>query len=480
MLTTLALTRAVKSRALELGFDAVATGRARPPAHGEAFVRWLEAGHAGTMGYLARSRDDRLDPARLLPGVRSVVAVALAYAREDDGEDWRSVARYARGRDYHAVMRPRLHALRDFLREAGPPGTESRAAVDTSAVLERDAAAAAGLGWIGKNTNLITPALGSYFFIGCVLTTAELAADEAVPDRCGTCTACLEACPTGAFTGPWSLDARRCLAYLTIEHRGDIDETLRPAVRDWVFGCDVCQEVCPWNRKAPPARDPALAPAAPLGPLADLLELDPAAFRDRFRSTAVSRATRGGLLRNAALVLGNRGDGAAVPALRRALEDADDTVRQAAAWALGRLEPPASAPSSGARPRATMGAMQVRRLDHFGVDVVDLDRAERFYTEVLGMTVRMRLPDQVLLAYGDGSCALFLRPDRPPGSLEQIANPLGKSHHAFEVSYEDLLGARALFAERNVPHHAPIDWGDHDCLYFLDPDGNLLELVGYR
>jgi len=213
--------------------------------------------------------------------------------------------------------------------------------VDTSAVLERDLAARAGLGWVGKNTNLLHPELGSYFFIGIVLTTAVLEVDEALPDRCGTCEACLVACPTSAFPAPYVLDARRCISYLTIEHRGDIAPELRAAIGDHLFGCDVCQEVCPWNRKAPEARDSALVPQGRFGAVEEILDLDVAEFRARFRKTAVTHARRSGLLRNAALVLGNRRAEASRPALTRALGDADEHVRRAAAWALERLDDPA-------------------------------------------------------------------------------------------------------------------------------------------
>ncbi|HEV8640471.1 MAG TPA: tRNA epoxyqueuosine(34) reductase QueG [Methylomirabilota bacterium] len=336
-----ALTQAVTARARELGFDRVAVGPAAPPEHAAAFDRWLDAGHAGTMDYLARTRAERVDPSRLLPGARSIVAVALNYnpAPGSATDDWRPVARYARGRDYHDVIRPRLRALAAFIDEAAGPGIRSRVAVDTSAVLERDLAAQAGLGWIGKNTNLLSPELGSYFFIGIVLTTATLDAEARQPDRCGACTACLDACPTRAFVAPYVLDASRCISYLTIEHRGDIAPELAPAVGDWVFGCDVCQEVCPWNRKAPPTREPALAASAPLGPLEALLALDDDAFRARFRGSAISRAKRRGLVRNAAVALGNRRASEARPALRRLLDDDDPVARRAAAWALERIEP---------------------------------------------------------------------------------------------------------------------------------------------
>ena len=333
-----ALHATTTARALELGFDRVAIGPAGRAEHAAAFEAWLEAGHAGTMDYLARTREDRADPERLLPGCRSVVAVAMVYARRaDDGAAWAPVARYARGRDYHDVMRPRLHQLARAIESAAGTGTRTRVAVDTSAVLERDLAARAGLGFVGKNTNLLAPALGSHFFIGIVLTSAEMAHDSVLPDRCGSCTACLDACPTQAFVAPYVLDARRCISYLTIEHRGDVDEALRPALADWLFGCDVCQDVCPWNRKAAEAREPALAPADALPSPEAFLALDEREFRARFRATPLWRARREGLARNAALFLGARGVTSARPALTRALDDVSARVREAAAWALSRL-----------------------------------------------------------------------------------------------------------------------------------------------
>jgi epoxyqueuosine reductase len=336
-LAAAAVTRAVKARALALGFDGVAAGPVTSPLHGAAFERWLAAGYAGEMDYLPRGRDARLDPSRLLPGVRSVVAVALSYGPHDDAPTWQPVAAYARGRDYHDVMRPRLAALAEDIRRLGGPETRTRACVDTSAVLERDLAAQVGLGWVGKNTNLLDQRLGSYFFIGIVLTTTALAGGESVADRCGSCTACLDACPTSAFTGPYVLDARRCISYLTIEHRGAIAVELRPALGEWAFGCDVCQTVCPWNRRAAAATEPELSPSGELEPLASLLELDEAAFRARFRGSAITRAKRRGFLRNVAVALGNQRDVSAVPALRRAADHAEPLVRDAARWALRRI-----------------------------------------------------------------------------------------------------------------------------------------------
>jgi epoxyqueuosine reductase len=229
-------------------------------------------------------------------------------------------------------------ALGERIRERAGPAIRCRACVDTSAVLERDLAAQAGLGWIGKNTNLLDQGLGSFFFIGIVLTTAVLSADGQAADRCGSCTACLDACPTSAFVAPYVLDARRCISYLTIEHRGPIPEQMRPAIGDWAFGCDDCQTVCPWNRRGPAASEPELAPRGDLAPLDALLRLDEAAFRARFRGSAITRAKRRGLLRNVAIVLGNRRDSSAAPALRQAANDPDPLVSEAARWALTRID----------------------------------------------------------------------------------------------------------------------------------------------
>lgn len=308
-LAAAALTREVKAHALELGFDRVAVGPAARPAHGEAFERWLTAGYAGEMDYLARGREARLDPAVLLPGVRSVVAVALVYQSDAaaEGRGWKPIARYARGRDYHDVIRPRLVALGERIRELAGPAIRCRACVDTSAVLERDLAAQAGLGWIGKNTNLLDQGLGSFFFIGIVLTTAVLSADGQAADRCGSCTACLDACPTSAFVAPYVLDARRCISYLTIEHRGDLPPTMHGAIGSHVYGCDVCQEVCPWNAVAPRSADPRWQPR----PAWDGVDITTLAARNSdelagaLRGSAMQRAKVQGLRRNIEIALAN-------------------------------------------------------------------------------------------------------------------------------------------------------------------------------
>jgi epoxyqueuosine reductase len=248
------------------------------------------------------------------------------------------VARYARGDDYHDLLRSRLNVLAAWL-ESRVPGGRARGVVDSAPLAERDYAWLAGLGWVGKNTMLIDPRAGSYFLLAAVVTDVSLPADQPLQtDHCGTCTACLDACPTAAFPAPRVLDASRCISALTIEDHGAVPEPRRAELDDWIFGCDVCQEVCPWNRHAPGSAEPAFQPRdgqASL-PLADLLALDERGFRDRFRGSPILRAKRRGLLRSAALALGNRPHPPAFAALAAALADDDAVVRGAAAWALGR------------------------------------------------------------------------------------------------------------------------------------------------
>jgi epoxyqueuosine reductase len=274
--------------------------------------------------------------------VRSVVVVSFVYGRPEPTaptETQGKVARYARGADYHELLWRRLEALLRWL-QAERPEVRGRAVSDTAPLLERDFARLAGLGWIGKNTMLIDRRLGSFTVLGALLVDCALRYDPPhVSGHCGTCTRCLDACPTDAFAGPYQLDARRCLSYWTIEHRGPIAEEFAGRLDDWVFGCDVCQDVCPWNRKAPAGREPALGPR-PEWTNPDLiawLERDPESFRRALKGTALARAKRSGLLRNAALILGRRGVSAAVPALAALLDDDDPVIRAASAWALGRI-----------------------------------------------------------------------------------------------------------------------------------------------
>lgn len=293
------------------------------------------------------------DPETLLPGARSFVALGTAYEGQSAQSPGRShggepaagegrVARYAWGRDYHDVIPPRLSELASFIGDLFGPPTRSRCFVDTGPLLDRAVAARAGLGFEGKNTCILTGPHGSYLFLSAILTTADLPADPLVTRDCGTCRACLDACPTEALVAPGELDATRCISYLTIEHRGSIARDLRPRMGSWVFGCDVCQEVCPWNRARRAADHPEFGGAAGVGPTVDpveLLALNDEAFRVRFKGTALIRPKRAGLLRNAAVSLGNLGDGAATPALLAALDDPEPVVREHAAWALGRLGP---------------------------------------------------------------------------------------------------------------------------------------------
>ncbi len=334
----------LKQQARALGFELAGIA---PATDADGFDRlrdWLQRGFAGTMDYLPRHGDARRHPSSILPEVRSVLMVAMNYRpvgeRQTLSRRHGRIARYARGSDYHHVLRQRLRRLLDWLRQQRPDCL-GRGVVDTAPLLERDFARRAGLGWFGKNTMLLNKRFGSYFFIGALLTNLELACDPPhSANHCGTCTACLDACPTNAFVEPGLLDARRCISYLTIEHRGEVAEELRSGLGDWLFGCDVCQEVCPWNRKAPPGTEPALQGNGELEEL-DLIEvlgLSEEAFRRRFRGTALLRTKRSGLLRNAALVLGNTADAAALPALRRALEDPEPLVREAARWAIEQIE----------------------------------------------------------------------------------------------------------------------------------------------
>ncbi len=333
----------IKREARRLGFELVGIAAAGPADGFDSFRAWLDAGHAGEMGYLSRHADARRHPDSILPGVRSVVMVGMSYhfpAADPPLPPLAGrIARYARGVDYHDLLRDRLNRLLEWVGRAAPD-CRGRGVVDTAPLLERDFARRAGLGWVGKNTMLLNRRLGSYLFLGALLLDLELHPDAAHESfHCGTCTACLDACPTGAFVAPGQLDARRCISYLTIELKGQVPDELRAGVGDWAFGCDVCQEVCPWNRKASAGTEPGLAarPDLVAVDLVELLGLSEEEFRRRFRGTALLRSKRRGLLRNAALVLGNRGDPAALPALQRALTDPESLVREAARWAIDRI-----------------------------------------------------------------------------------------------------------------------------------------------
>ncbi len=335
------LTTELKQRAAELGFTLAGVAPAVSPPGAARLDAWLAAGYAGQMHYLADHRDAYHDPSHVLDGARTILMLAVDYrtveptpAREGEGR----VSRYAWGSvDYHDLIHPRLHALADLLRSR-VPAARVRGVVDTAPLAEREFAQLAGLGWIGKHTLLINRDRGSWFFLAALLTDVELVVDRPhETDHCGTCRACLDACPTSAFPQPYVLDASRCISYLTIELRDAIPAEFRGQMGDWLFGCDVCQEVCPWNNRAELSREAEFAPVEENNPvqLAALFDLDDDAFRRRFRHTPLWRAKRRGLLQSAAILLGNRPTPAALPALTKGLADDEPLVRAACAWALG-------------------------------------------------------------------------------------------------------------------------------------------------
>ncbi|HEY6102609.1 MAG TPA: tRNA epoxyqueuosine(34) reductase QueG [bacterium] len=337
------LAQSIKERARSIGFDLVGittTGRLTP--HDRRLETWIAAGMHGEMDYMARHSARAARPAEAVSGARSAVVVALAYHWDDpppDDDALRGrVSAYAWGTDYHHVMEGKLDTLSAFLVARG--ATVARYYVDTGPLLDRALAQRAGLGWFGKNTMLITKAgYGSYVFLGEVLTDLELEPDLPMEGSCGQCRICLDRCPTGAIVAPFVVDARRCISYLTIELRGWIPRDLRPLMGTWVYGCDVCQDVCPHNTLVHQGRHAEFAPRrdVPFPDLVDLLHIDEPTYQERFRHSAIKRAKRQGLRRNAAVALGNLRDSRAVPALVQALEDKDPIVRGHAAWALGQI-----------------------------------------------------------------------------------------------------------------------------------------------
>ena len=337
----------LRRESVRVGFSRLGIAPAGPPPRRELVRQWLDQGFAGVMReWFEHQEPLRADPENLLPGVRSVIMLATDHATSAEGtadvggagEGSGRVARYAWGADYHDLLRSRVNMLGAWL-EARVPGCRTRGVVDSAPLAEREFAWLAGLGWFGKNTMLIDPRAGSFFFLTALLTDLELPPDTPVEvDHCGTCTACLDACPTGAFVEPRVLDASRCISALSIEDHGPIAADLRPGMQDWIFGCDICQEVCPWNRHAPGSTEPTFQPSdgLPTPSLAALLGLDTEAFRQRFKGSPLRRAKRRGLLRSAAIALGNRPHAPSFDALAAALADEEPVLRGAAAWALGR------------------------------------------------------------------------------------------------------------------------------------------------
>jgi epoxyqueuosine reductase len=346
LLTPADTKRALASAAAALGFDAIAVTTPAPaPRAQQGLAEFLAQGLQGDMDWMAARPERRSDPRILWPDVRAIVMLGVNYGPEDDptailaNPERAAISVYARGDDYHEVIKKRLKALARWL--IAQAGGNARVFVDTAAVMEKPLAAAAGLGWQGKHTNLVSREFGSWLFLGALFTTLELPPDPAEPDRCGTCSACLDVCPTAAFPAPYRLDARRCISYLTIEHKGPIPRHLRPLMGNRIYGCDDCLAVCPWNKFARKGRETKLAARAELQAptLADLAQLDDAGFRQLFARTAIKRTGRDRFVRNVLIAIGNSRNPALARYAENLLTDPSTIVRGAAVWALGRLVP---------------------------------------------------------------------------------------------------------------------------------------------
>jgi len=335
------LTRKIKDKANVLGFPLVGVTTAEPPDRLDFFLSWLKAGYNASMDWIGseRSLERRSDPHKILPKCKSILVLGSPYPAPRGNVKGGNIASYALNQDYHNILEERLKKLMRAIEELVGNAVPNRWYVDTGPVLEKDLAMRAGLGWIGKNTSLINREHGSYFFLSEILLGLELITDPPITDSlCGTCTRCLDTCPTGALKEPYTLDANLCISYLTIEHREEIPEELRPRMGDWIFGCDICQIVCPWNKPAEqyPSILESLLPREELTAidLIDEMDLTQEDFSARFKGSPIKRTKRRGYLRNVAIALGNRGDKDALPSLKKASEDNEPLVREAAKWAL--------------------------------------------------------------------------------------------------------------------------------------------------
>jgi epoxyqueuosine reductase len=332
----------IRLKALELGFDGFGVALPDVGESGEWFQQWLAQNFDGEMQYIKRGEAKRLDLDLVLPGVKSVICLTtsyfttprtLEYLEEPETGD---ISNYALNLDYHDLIQPRLRELEACLTEVFP-GCQTKGYVDTGPILEKPLAEKAGLGWIGKHTNLLTEGVGSYYFLSEILVDVALPPSEAGQDHCGTCTACIDICPTEAIVAPYVLDARKCISYLTIELKGAIPHEYRKAIGNRIYGCDDCQIVCPWNSYAVATEEPAFQGREGVKGLIELMQLDDEEFRERFRKSPVKRTKRRGLLRNVAVALGNSGQLEAVPVLTEALSDPEPLIRSHAVWALGEL-----------------------------------------------------------------------------------------------------------------------------------------------
>lgn len=325
-----------------LGFDALGIAPADTRDLMPSFDDWLEKGYHGSMAWLVRGRDKRADLNRVLPGIQSVICLRTNYQTQSRGLDYLDdpatgdITCYGWNLDYHDIIEPRLKELEAELAKLFP-GCTTRRYVDTGPVPEKALAEQAGLGWIGKHTNLLSEGIGSWYFLSEILIDVTLPYSTAAENHCGPCTACIDICPTGAIVAPYVLDARRCISYLTIENKGMIPLEFRKALGNRIYGCDDCQIVCPWNEDAITTQEPAFQERTETRLLTELMRLDDAGFRERFRKSPVKRIKRRGLLRNVAVALGNSGDTAAIPVLKEALYDEEPLIRAHSIWALGEL-----------------------------------------------------------------------------------------------------------------------------------------------
>ena len=332
----------IRHRALELGFEGFGIAPPDVSRAGGWFQQWLAQNYDGEMHYMKRGEAKRLDLDLVLPGVKSVICLSTPYFTTPrtleflEKPETGDISNYAMNMDYHDLIQPRLRELETCLAEVFP-GCRSKSYVDTGPILEKPLAEKAGLGWIGKHTNLLTEAVGSYYFLSEILVDIALPPSEAAEDHCGTCTACIDICPTGAIVAPYILDSRKCISYLTIELKGEIPHEYRKALGNRIYGCDDCQIVCPWNSYAVATEEPAFQERKGVKGLIELMQLDDEGFRSRFRKSPVKRIKRRGLLRNVAIALGNSGQPEAVPVLIQALVDPEPLIRSHTVWALGEL-----------------------------------------------------------------------------------------------------------------------------------------------
>ena len=333
---------AIRQRALALGFDDCRFTQAKAPESAGRFQRWLQAGQHAEMSWIARNAEKRVGPELVLPGAKSVICLAVSYEAQHSTSrtpHFGEIARYARFTDYHDVLREPLKSLAAFVNELGGEATRSLWYVDTGPVLERDLSQRAGIGFVGKHTNVISRKLGNWIFLAEILTTLEFEPDPSERNRCGTCTRCLDACPTRAITAPFQLDARLCISYLTIELKGSIPLELRPLMGNRIYGCDDCLAACPWNRFAQEGRlmKSHVREDLAVPDLIELLQLDDAGFKAKFADTPMLRTKRRGLLRNVCVALGNTGDASALPELEKASQDAEPLIAEHARWAIEQI-----------------------------------------------------------------------------------------------------------------------------------------------